>query len=118
MYLEYYAPQFPMQQGASAGPYPRMLFYPGMGFYRPNQSFYRGITPGTSRLLGQTLDPTAINLTDPGTLLMIAGAGFMVWYLLKGVRRTKRAIRGYRRRRSRRSRSFEPNLPFGGLAHR
>lgn len=99
--LNYYSQQWPFSQGAGAGPYPE---FAGLGYYRPNQAFYRGTYAGTSRTLGDgTLDPTAINLTDPTTLLMIAGAGFILWTLFKGARGAKRGIRRYaRRRRARR----------------
>jgi hypothetical protein len=109
--LNYYGQQWPFPQGASGGPYPEFLpvrqAAAGLGWYRPNVAMYRGTYAGTSRTLGDTtIDPTAINLTDPGTLLMIAGAGFVLWTLFKGARGVKRGVsrgarkirRGYRRR--------------------
>jgi hypothetical protein len=93
--LNYYNSQFPFRQGASAGPYQE---FQGLGFYRPNQAMYRGIYSGVSRTLGAT-DLTAINLTDPMTLLAIVGTGFVLWNLFKGARGTKRGIQRYRRRR-------------------
>lgn len=102
--LNYYEPQFPMPQGRAAGPYSRFVGTPGLGLYRPNQAFYRGITNGTSRQLSASIDPTAVNFTDPSTLLMIAGAGFILWSLLKGAKKTKRAVSKFRRRRSARRR--------------
>ncbi len=113
--LGYYEPRFPAPQGASAGPYPRVLFNPGLGTYTPNQAFYRGIVPGNSRTLGQ-IDPTAINLTDPTTLLAIAGAAFVAWYLFKGGRAVKRGVSGYRSRHAKRSsrrRSGRVQTPYG-----
>jgi hypothetical protein len=112
--LHYYGHQWPFPQGASAGPYEE---FSGLGYYRPNQAMYRGIYSGVSRTMGDTsIDPTSINLTDPGTLLMIAGAGFILWNLFKGGRRATRSIRRYRRRRRARSRPFEPDLPYGGMS--
>lgn len=98
--LSFYEPRFPFPQGASAGPYPRLLTSPGMnglGNYRPNQGFYRGVTPGVSRTLG--VDLTQLDLTDPTTLLMLIGGGFVLWNLFKGARSTKRSVKRYRRRR-------------------
>lgn len=105
--LSYYEPNFPAPQGRSAGPYPQFFLSPGLGLYRPNQGFYRGVTPGNSRTLGQ-IDPTAINLTDPTTLFALAGAAFVAWYLFKGGKRVKRAISRHRRRSARRK-----SLPEG-----
>lgn len=122
MRLAYYEPKFPFPQGASAGPYPRTLgFYepqfpfpqgpsagpygrfpggivsPGLGNYRPNQGFYRGVTPGVSQQLG--IDFTSLDLTDPTTLLTLAGGAALLWLLFRGARRAKGAVRKYRRRR-------------------
>lgn len=98
--MGFYERQFPMQQGRSAGPYPRILFHPGgLGFYRPNQAFYRGVVPGNSATLGDSIDPTSVDFTDPSTLLMLAGAGFLAWYLFKGGRSVSRSVSSYRRRR-------------------
>jgi hypothetical protein len=102
--LSYYEPQFPMPQGRAAGPYPRFVGTPGLGLYRPNQAFYRGITNGTSRQLAASIDPTSIDLTDPGTLLMLAGAAAILYAVMKGARKTKRAVSKFRRRRSARRR--------------
>lgn len=122
--LNYYTPRFPASQGTSGGPYPQ--FYPqprpGLGFYRPNQAFFRGRYAGVSRTLGQTpFDFTSINLSDPSTLLMLAGAGFLLWNLFKGGRRVGRAVKRHRRsraRRQQRKREFELDLPYGGAAGR
>jgi hypothetical protein len=106
--LSYYEPRFPFPQGASAGAYPQFVGSPGlsgMGLYRPNQAFYRGITTGVSRQLS-AVDPTAVNFTDPTTLLMLAGAGFILWNMFKGARSVKRTIR--RRRRGTTARRSKP----------
>jgi hypothetical protein len=95
--LGYYEPKFPYPQGGSAGPYARFLISPGsnsrlngMG-YRPNQGFYRGITPGTSKTLGQGIDDiTSIDLTDPTTLLEIVGVGALALWALKGAKSVKK----------------------------
>lgn len=111
--MGYYEPKFPFPQGASAGPYPRFLISPGsnaslsgMG-YRPNQGFYRGITPGTSRTLGQGItDPTSIDLTDPTTVLEIVGISVVALWLLKGAGKARRMVSGYSRRRRRRAQAL------------
>jgi len=103
--MGYYEPKFPMPQGASAGPYPRFLKNPGnngmlqgLGNYRPNQGFYRGVTPGVSQTLGQGItDPTSVDLTDPTTLLEIAGIAAIAWVLLSGARGAKKSYRQWRR---------------------
>lgn len=105
--MGFYGAQFPFPQGAAAGPYPRFLKSPGnngmlqgLGTYRPNQGFYRGVTPGVSKTLGQGItDPTSIDLTDPTTLLEIAGGVFVLWYLFKGVRSAKHSLASSGRRR-------------------
>lgn len=82
--LRFYEQQFPFPQGASAGPYPRFLTSrgAGLGNYRPNQAFYRGIVNGTSRTLGQTdISTGQIDLTDSRTWLWIA-AGLATWWLV------------------------------------
>jgi hypothetical protein len=106
--LAYYEPQFPFVQGASAGPYPRFLSSPshnglagpsGVTPYRPNQGFFRGNTPGVSKTLGDGIDFTSIDLTDPTTLLVLIGGGFLAWQLLKGVGSARRSVGRYQKRR-------------------
>jgi hypothetical protein len=122
--LNYYNPTFPTFQGPSAGPYGAYYPPPGLGFYRPNQAFFRGRYPGASQTLGQSIDPTSINLTDPMTLLSIVGIGFVVWNLFKSGRRVRRSVGKYRRSRRRRAqtkrriRDLELDLPYGGAAGR
>ena len=101
-FLGFYEPSFPFPQGTSAGPYPRLLVSPGLNGlgapYRPNQGFYRGVTPGVSQTLGQGItDPTSVDLTDPTTLLEIAGIAALAWLFFSGARGAKRSYKKWRR---------------------
>lgn len=93
-FLGFYEPQFPFPQGSSAGPYPRLLVSPGLGNYRPNQGFYRGVTPGVSRQLG--IDITSIDLTDPTTQLYLGVGGLLLWLLWPRAKQVVHRVRGTR----------------------
>lgn len=101
-----YELQFPFPQGGSAGPYPRLIVSPGqngtlqgLGTYRPNQGFYRGVTPGVSRTVG--FDFSSINFSDPTTLLLGGAAVYVLWTFLSGVKSQKQAVKRLRGRMKR-----------------
>jgi hypothetical protein len=119
MYVGYYASDrfpYPQNQGGPFNAFPGSPYLAphsvsaadvraGMSFYRTNENVIRNYA--TRSTLGATaIDPTSIDLTDSGTLLMLAGVGAFVWWIFKGAKQTSRTLNrmgsAYRERRRRR----------------